>query len=52
MASKKQPIVTFKNYEEFINCAYEWVDVLGLNNWLFEFRLINNKEIGKNQNPF
>lgn len=47
MASKKQPIVTFKNYEEFINCAYEWVDVLDLNNWLFEFRLINNKEIGK-----
>ena len=47
MASKKQPIVTFKDYEEFIKCAYEWVDILGLNNWLFEFRLINNKEIGK-----
>ena len=47
MASKKQPIITFKDYKEYLDCANDWVNKLGLNNWLFEFRLINNAEIGK-----
>lgn len=48
MASKaKQPIITFKDYDEYIQCANEWVEKLGLTNWLFEFRLINNNSIGR-----
>ena len=49
-SSKKQPIVSFKDYDEYLNCAYWWVDKLGLDKWLFEFRLINAKEIGKTKN--
>lgn len=47
MANKKQPVITFKDYDEYIQYAKEWQDKLGLNNWLIEYKLINNPSIGK-----
>lgn len=43
----KQPIIKFKNLEEYQKIAKEWQDKLFLGDWLIKFRLVNENIIGK-----
>lgn len=46
----KQPIINFKSNEQFQEVAKEWQNRLFLGDWLMDFRLIDDKIIGKTSN--
>lgn len=45
----KQPIVSFKDEEEFLSVAKDWKDKLFLGDWLIKFTLRKEKNLGETE---